>query len=409
MKFYIERIIATVALTLIYSFTWLIACLFRRIIRSKAVKKRIIINGTFHNPNWFHAHIAPICQSNYGEVILICDEEIDQLPNLRYEIPPQWMMRIFTRAGAKFIWTIKLGISHPADVFVGYHIFPSAITALIAARLTGAKAIYQVTSGQLELEGGGWNAENRLLMALGKPSGWIEHLALAVTNQFDCAIVRGQQAKDFVLQGGYQNRLEIVTGSVLTDASFMQESRDIDILFVGRLAEYKRPDRFLQVIADVLKKHPQINVAIAGDGPDRQALESQAQQAGISNNVEFLGKRSDIPNLMGRARLFVLTSRWEGVSIAMLEAMALAVVPVVGDVGDLRDFARNGETGFVISENDLPAFSETLSRLLADETLRTDLASNARELILRTCDRQVLSDRWNHIMTTLVMANSGDQ
>ena len=140
MKYCIERIIAVLLLTFVYSFVILFSWFFRKIVKKSNRSQRVIINGTFHNPNWFHAHIAPICQSDYGQVILICDEKIADLPNLVYEIPPEWMMKLFTRAGAKFLWTIKTGMKMPADTFVGYHIFPSAITALVAARITGAKA-----------------------------------------------------------------------------------------------------------------------------------------------------------------------------------------------------------------------------------------------------------------------------
>ena len=84
--------------------------------------------------------------------------------------------------------------------------------------------------------------------------------------------------------------------------------------------------------------------------------------------------------------------------------MALAVVPVVSDVGDLRDFARANETGFVIPEDDLPAFSQKLSELLADENRRTELGKNARALILQTCDRDLLSRRWHQIITEVAAA-----
>lgn len=403
MKKLFERWVAIVGLTLVYSTTFVVSALFKRLVPRKGKRhQRIIINGTFHNPNWFHAHIAPICRSNYGQVVLVTDEPLDDLPNLVYACPPQWAKKIFTRAGAKFLWTLKHAVTTPADVFVGYHIFPSAITALWAARLTGAKAMYQVTSGPLELEGGGWHAENRLLAALGKPSKLVEKFALKVTNQFDSVVVRGSSARDFVLEGGYQRQLEMVTGSVDCSEDLISDQRDIDILFVGRLAEYKRPDRFIDAIAGVVEHCPNIRVCMAGDGPDREALEAQVKHHGLENTIEFLGKRSDVPHLMGRARTFVLTSRWEGVSIAMLEAMALAVVPVVSDVGDMRDYARNGETGYVIDPDDKESYVSVLTELLTDESKRAEMGNRARALILDSAERGVLSERWHNVMDRMV-------
>lgn len=403
MTKWLKRLVAVSVLSVVYGFTVLWAAIFGKLVPQKGKRhQRIIINGTFHNPNWFHAHIAPICQSNYGQVVLICDEPLDDLTNLVYDCPPAWAQKVFSRAGAKFIWTLKAGIVTPADVFVGYHIFPSAVTALCAARLTGAKAMYQVTSGPLELEGGGWNAENAVLTALGKPSRIVERCALAVTNRFDSVIVRGSSAKDYILENGYRGSLEMVTGSVDCDSALMRAERDIDILFVGRLAEYKRPDRFIEVIKGLAVNCPDIQVSMAGDGPDREALEAQVVANSLQDRITFLGKRSDVPELMGRAKVFVLTSRWEGVSIAMLEAMALAVVPVVSDVGDMRDYALDGKTGYVIEPNDLGRYVDVLTKLLTDDAHRLELGERARNLILNSAERGVLSARWCRIMNSLV-------
>lgn len=400
----LRRTISIIILTLIYSVTILISLVGRPFTRTRLLpRRRIIINGTFHNPNWFFAHIEPIVQSAYGEVILVCDEPVADLPGLRYFCPPKWAAHIFTRAGAKFLWTFGIGFKYPADLYMGYHIFPSAITALICARLLGSKAAYQVTSGPLELEGGGWHAENQLLTALSRPSRWIEYLALAVTRGFDLVVVRGNKAAHFIReQAVYRHHLEIITGSVDTRSELMQDLRDIDVIFVGRLTEYKRPDRLIQALALVAHNIPTLHAVLVGDGPEQDTLKSQVHALGIENQVKFLGQRADVPELMGRARVFVLTSRWEGVSIAMLEAMALGVVPVVSDVGDLRTFVENEKNGYILSENDIASFGKQISQLLNDEPLRTRLAHNAREYVLTRCDRTILAQRWKQVLNTTI-------
>lgn len=372
-----------------------------RVFKRKRKTGRIIVNGTFHNPNWFFAHISPLAASGYGEVILICDEPIAELPNLTYVCPPAWLGRIFSRALVKFCYTFFVGLRNPADVFVGYHIFPSAVTALVCARLLGSRAVYQVAAGELELEGGGFGAENKLLVGLNRASKWVELLAHKVAVQFDLIVVRGSKAKHYIQKIGYTGHLEVVTGSVIVDASLMQDKRDIDVLFVGRLTEYKRPDRFLKIIQKVVVSQPECRVCLAGDGPDRIDLELLATNLGISKNVEFLGQRSDVPELMGRAKLFALSSRWEGVSIAMLEAMSVETVPVVTDVGDMRDFAESGVTGFVFAEDDLDGFADAISNLLNDETQRRRMGKAGKELIMQRCERGRLSQRWYSIFSEM--------
>ena len=128
MKSLVLRIVATLVLTLVYGFSWLVSLLGRGFKRRRQTG-RIIVNGTFHNPNWFFAHISPLAASEYGEVILICDEPIAELPNLTYVCPPTWLTKILSRAATKFLYTLWIGLRYPADVFVGYHIFPSSVTA----------------------------------------------------------------------------------------------------------------------------------------------------------------------------------------------------------------------------------------------------------------------------------------
>ncbi len=401
LKFYIARACAVVALVLIYSTTIIIARVAGFLIRNRKLQDGVFINGTFHNPNWFYAHVEPLVLSEHGRVSLVTDEKVGEYDSLDYYCPPPWANTLFTRAGAKMLWTFWYGLKSRANVYVGYHIFPSAVIALICARLTGAKAVYQVTSGPLELEGGGWNAENRLMVMLGKPSRLVEALALAVTREFDLVIVRGSRAEKYVRDAGYRNALEIVTGSVIAPASIDHGNREYDVIFVGRLTEYKRPDRLIEVLAKVAERNTSFNAILVGEGPDRAELEARVSELGLESNIHFLGQRKDVPALMAKSKLFVLTSRWEGVSIAMLEAMSQGTVPIVSDVGDLRDFIRIGETGYILQEDENHDFANHIADLLDDESSRVRMAENARNLILDTCTRPLLSSRWREVFVSL--------
>jgi glycosyltransferase involved in cell wall biosynthesis len=81
--------------------------------------------------------------------------------------------------------------------------------------------------------------------------------------------------------------------------------------------------------------------------------------------------------------------------------MAMRTVPVVSNVGDLRDFAINGETGYAIDEEDKEGFITTIVELLSDERRRAYLAANARQLVVEKCDRDILSKRWSDILNDL--------
>lgn len=396
------RYLAITALSLVYGLTLLIADVGRFVIRrSRRRRNRVILNCTFHNPNWFHAHVEPITRSGYGEIILVSDVTLKDLPNLRHILPPRWALRLFSRAGAKAIWTLGASIRYPADIVIGYHIFPASVTALMCARLTGAAAVYQVTSGPRELEGGGCYADNRLLRSLQRPSALVERLVHAVMRRFELIVVRGNSAKTYMTSSGFRNELEIVTGSVEIDANPSQDERDIDVLYVGRLSISKRLDRLIEVIARVAPQVSDLRVCIVGDGPHRQNLEKQAESLGIADLIEFAGQRANVADYQARAKIKVLTSSSEGVSIAMLESMGLGAVPVVSDVGDLRDFVTDDVTGYLLGEDDLDGFAVRIVELLTNRQLRERLSAASRSLILEKAERSVVASRWGKILADL--------
>ncbi len=404
MKSILKRIVASIALTFIYGTTVLLSKLtgFRKMKKWKH-SKNILVTGTFHNPNWFFAHILPLSMSGAGQVILVCDEKVADVEGVTYECPPAWMSRLFSRALAKLIWTIRCGYRYRPDLYMGYHIFPAAITALIAGRIFNRPACYQDTSGPLELEGGGWAAENPLLVALGKPSAWIEKLVFAVVRQFDLIIVRGSAAKQFIVDAGYTNEIAVITGSVEDDVTLkgMQE-REYDLVFVARLTEYKRPELFVQLIACLKNEFPDIRAAMIGDGPDRGTLEEMAASLGVDQNIEFFGKINDVDQVVSNSKIFILTSRWEGLSIAMIEAMSVGTVAVVVDVGDLKDLVDNGNNGYVVGIDDIDKMLASVSGLLFNQEKWAEFSVAANEDALKMSGRRNISTKWMRYICKII-------
>jgi glycosyltransferase involved in cell wall biosynthesis len=145
-----------------------------------------------------------------------------------------------------------------------------------------------------------------------------------------------------------------------------------------------------------------------GDGPDAPALKAQARALGIASNVEFLGKRSDVDQLLARSRVFLLTSRWEGLSIAMLEAMAAGAVPVVADVGDLADLVENGSTGFVVAPHDIAGYARGCLRALSSEAAWTALSRQAASSSLARSGIDAIARRWDlHLRAVIAGGRQG--
>jgi glycosyltransferase involved in cell wall biosynthesis len=128
---------------------------------------------------------------------------------------------------------------------------------------------------------------------------------------------------------------------------------------------------------------PGMVFAIAGDGPDRAALEARAVERGVGSRVRFLGHRRDIPGLLAIADLFVLPSLYEGFPLSVLEAMA-AGVPVVATAVGGTDELVSSDTGTLVAPADPAALADGIRALLADRSSAARRATAARKHVLAT-------------------------
>lgn len=150
------------------------------------------------------------------------------------------------------------------------------------------------------------------------------------------------------------------------------ESEDARVvLAVGGLTRQKAHEVLIEALARTIPAVPAARLWLAGDGPRREALEALARRLGIAHAVRFLGRRPDVHDLLGAADLFVLSSRREGLSISLLEAMRAGRAALVTDVGGNPDVVLHGETGWVVPAENALALADGLERLLSDGALRT--------------------------------------
>ena len=362
--------------------------------RRRRFPRRLCVTGTFHNANWYRAHITPLVRCGVQEVILVVDEPQAEIGGVRFVCPPRWVARIATRAGAKFLWMLWAGIRFRPDVYMGYHILPGAASALLAGRAFGAPAVYQMTGGPVEIDGGGAHSESWLTGSLAGSSSLLERLAVRVVRQFDAVIVRGKRAHSFLATCGVRGPVHIITGSVRSGSGPSVGERVYDLVYVGRLTSFKQPEQFVQIVAAVREQRPTTRAAVIGDGPLLGHLRGLAASLRLENTIDWLGKQSDPTPIVAKARTFVLTSRSEGLSIAMAEAMAAGVVPVVADVGELKDLVRDGENGYLVTPNDVRAFADRIESLLRDQR-KWKRCARAAAGAAAQCRTEVVADKWN--------------
>ena len=132
-----------------------------------------------------------------------------------------------------------------------------------------------------------------------------------------------------------------------------QHCRYKEIAFVGRLSHEKGGDRFI----DVARQIPDVEFSIYGDGPEKPRLVESAP-----TNVIFHGHQSDMDAVWRNISVLVISSRYEGLPMAALEAMARGIVVISLDVGRLPDLIQDGQNGFLT--HDIPALTDKINRWL---------------------------------------------
>ena len=206
--------------------------------------RRVAVVGTFYNGNWFLSHATPLARSGIQELLVVTDQPQAPVARVKVLVPSPWSVALFGRTLAKLGCLLLAGLRQKPDLYMGYHIMPCAVMALVAGRMFGRPTSYQMTGGPIEVLGGGVDSENPVLRRLGPSGRRLEGLAVRLIREFDQVIVRGQGALRFLVERGVDPSLvAIVPGSVDPQAIPRGGVRPHDLVFVGRLAELKQPKK----------------------------------------------------------------------------------------------------------------------------------------------------------------------
>lgn len=152
------------------------------------------------------------------------------------------------------------------------------------------------------------------------------------------------------------------------------------LLAVGRLSEEKNLAMLMQEFAELAPRHPDWDLVILGEGPERRALEAMAVCSALKGRVFLPGITGNLAQWYARADLYVLCSRFEGFPNALAEALAhgLPAVSVDCDTGP-RDIIRPNVDGLLVPPDDAGALRAALERVMGDSALRSSLARRATE------------------------------
>lgn len=156
------------------------------------------------------------------------------------------------------------------------------------------------------------------------------------------------------------------------------------VLFLGRLHEAKAVDILLKAFAEV----PDAFLWVAGEGPERAALEALSASLGLSGRVRFLGWRSDRGALLRACDLLVFPSRYEPFGTVFVQGWVYRKPLVTAAADGPRQYVRDGEDGLMVPVEDAPALAAAMRRVLGDPELAARLAQGGHARYLEEFTRE---------------------
>ena len=359
----------------------------------------IILTGRFDSANWILAHLGPLSASGECKCLwMVSTNPVPPMPKVVPIYPPKWLAKILGTTPARLLTFAWAALRRRPHIVGGFYLIANGIAAALAGYLAGARSMYFCVGGPAEIEDGGVHSTDNISGNMETADRVVEKRLLRIVEQFDMIVTMGSKAVAFFRDKAIQTEFQVVAGGIDSGRFHPdQEEPQFDLILTGRLAPIKRLDVFLQAVKRIAERLPEVKAAVVGDGELRDNLEIVTRELGIEDNVVFAGRQQDMASWLNRAKVFVLTSDSEGLSLSMMEAMMCGLPAVVSDVGDLGDLVESGANGYLVPRRSPQLFAERLVELLSDEEKLGTFSQAAHRSALRY-ETQATIRQWDTIL-----------
>ncbi len=223
----------------------------------------------------------------------------------------------------------------------------------------------------------------------GYPGEWCARVSRSVYRSACSVICVSEKVREQVIEGAGTSVKTAVLYNGVDPQLFSPPDSEPDvpvILSVGNLIPIKGHELLLRAFAAIQNQFPGLSLEVIGDGPERPRLQRLANDLGIAARVHFRGRQSrrQVADVMQRATIFALPSRYEGLGCVYLEAMS-AGKPVIACLGQgIDEVIESGINGCLIKPDDLQELIDTLTLLLQQPGARRKMGDAARRTILQS-------------------------
>ena len=172
--------------------------------------------------------------------------------------------------------------------------------------------------------------------------------------------------------------------------------REPQVVMVARFARQKDPLTLIRAVALLRERGLRVPLKFAGAGARShlKVAQREVERLGLQEQIEFLGQYREVPALLMRSRIFVLSTRWEGMPLALVEAMAAGCACVVSAAPGTEDVLEPGVSGLVVPAEQAAAMAEAIEQLMRDAAMAERLGQAARQRAIECFDARLMLSRY---------------
>lgn len=274
----------------------------------------------------------------------------------------------------------------------------TALAGVLAGRWMGKPSILKVTNS------GKRNDIFRFRTGSGLP---VANKLVRYLKHATCLIALNPEATQDLLSEGFRpDQITHIPNGVEVDRIQPRQSYALKnaahILYVGRLHSSKKIDVLLDALALLNVQDCPWHLTLVGSGRERETLIRQTQELGLSDRVHFAGQTKDVNPFLQQVDVFVLPSQTEGISNALLEAMAVGLPCIVTDNPGNRRVFSDAAVGLLVPVDDVSALATAVESLIKDSTLRERLGRAARHHVVTHFDINYVAATYKSLYSEII-------
>lgn len=210
-------------------------------------------------------------------------------------------------------------------------------------------------------------------------------------------VVQTQQIKQY-FNKNIQKKTTVIYNPVNEKVfEFQLAEKENRIISVGRLYPQKDQKTMIEAFAQVSEQYPGWKLVIFGEGPEREALESLVERLKVKDKVSLPGRSENIIDELNKSKVFCLSSIYEGMSNALVEAICVGLPVVTTKVSGTEELIKDGENGFIVNIGDKEAMANALIKIIEDKNLQNQFTEKNKAQA-KKFETNAIVNQWEQVI-----------